>query len=329
MGRNTILNERLLKWYADFGRALPWRGLSDPYPLWVSEVMLQQTRVATVLPYFDRWMRELPTVSDLAQCSERKLLSLWQGLGYYRRAKLLQEGAKFVVEHGWPESYEDWMRVPGVGDYSASAMMCNVHLAPIPSIDGNGKRVFARLMAHESAGPALLLEARAWGFEQISQEDPVAWNQAIMELGATVCLPKTPRCGECPIREFCIAFQTGTTDQFPTKSPKRQDVDIEFTVVVPYFDGRFGVRLVSEGDWWLGLLEFPRASQHEFDGLEDLGVVTAAVTHHKVHFSCWLSREKWEDEPLEWLTLAELSDAPLSAPMRRILKRATSLLGLE
>lgn len=323
----------LIKWYRANGRDLPWRRTKDPYAVWVSEIMLQQTQVATVLPYYARWMDALPTVTDLAGADEERVLSLWQGLGYYRRCRLLQKGAQYVVESGMPSTFEGWLAVPGVGKYTAAAIssICfGVHAAVV---DGNVERVYARLAADESTGSTLLRNAQAWADKQLWVGDPGDWNQAVMELGATVCTPRTPKCETCPVSEFCVARQTWRVDQFPVSPPKKPWVRMARQVVLPWNGTQFGVQRIPEGQWWQGMWSFlsiegPEPPAIECDWLESLGELAHTVTHHKVALDLWLARGYRGDAALTWMSPDQLRDAPLPAPYRRALKIALETLGL-
>jgi A/G-specific adenine glycosylase len=266
---STSWREGLLKWYGANRRDLPWRRTCDPYAIWISEVMLQQTQVATVIPYFERWMSRFPIVESLAEADEQDVLSLWQGLGYYRRAKLLRKGACWIVANGWPSDVAAWREVPGVGEYTAAAIGSIAQNLPAAVVDGNVERVFARFTASDLVGTGLLRAARVWAADVLVLEHHGDWNQALMELGATVCTPRDPKCSQCPIEERCVARQTWTVDRFPVAEAKPAIVCETHTVWVPLFEGRFGVRQIPEGQWWAGMWEFPRSVKP--NGEEALG----------------------------------------------------------
>jgi A/G-specific adenine glycosylase len=315
----------LREWFRRVGRDLPWRRTRDPYAIWVSEVMLQQTQVATVIPYWERWMARFPDVSALAASTEAEVLEQWQGLGYYRRARLLHQGARFVAEHGLPRTAPDWQRVPGVGRYTAGAIASIALGEPAALVDGNVERVYARFRGDEAAGPPLTRQAWGWAEANVDPHAPGEWNQALMELGATVCRPVAPRCGECPLRADCVAHRDGTADRLPRSLPRREVVRLRQHVIVPIFDGRFGLRPIVEGPWWVGMWEFPRAeSRCALEALlgpgEDwlLSSVRHAVTHHRIEL---LVSARYVEEPtteLHWLGPSEVDARALPAPQRRI-----------
>jgi A/G-specific adenine glycosylase len=217
---------RILRWYAKSARSLPWRGSSEPYRIWISEVMLQQTRVEAVIPYFERWMRELPTLQDLAHASERHVLRLWEGLGYYSRARNLQKSASMVQrEFGGrlPSRTSELRKLPGIGRYTAGAISSMAFGLHEPALDGNIRRVLARVFnvtqpADSAAGRRLLWSLAA---AQLPKSKAGDYNQALMDLGALICLPKEPRCLQCPVRKMCRAYGRGIQDQLPVLKPRK------------------------------------------------------------------------------------------------------------
>lgn len=206
--------ERLLRWYRANRRDLPWRRTNDPYAIWVSEVMLQQTRVDVVIPYYEKWMRRLPTIGQLARAKEDDVLALWSGLGYYRRARHMQQAAKDSPK-GLPTHAEGLRGVKGIGAYTAAAVASIAHGEPVACVDGNVDRVVRRMLAlrAQTAAARRKVEKRAQGW--IDHAAPGDWNQAMMDLGATVCLPRNPKCGECPVAAACLARQRGLTTSIP------------------------------------------------------------------------------------------------------------------
>jgi A/G-specific adenine glycosylase len=197
----------LLLWYARRRRALPWRRTRDPYRIWVSEIMLQQTRVATVIPYYRRWIRQFPTVQALARASQARVLKWWEGLGYYARARHLHRAAKQVAREGLPATAAQWQTLPGVGPYTAAAIASMAFGEAVPVVDGNVARVLARVFGirQNVRRPATLRRLRSLAADLIPATRPGDFNQALMELGALVCRPVGPRCGECPLRRVCRA----------------------------------------------------------------------------------------------------------------------------
>lgn len=224
----------LLAWYRANRRDLPWRG-RDAYGVWVSEAMLQQTRVDVATPYYLRWMGRFPTVQALADADGEDVLRAWAGLGYYGRARNLHAAAQAVVRHGWPTTLEGWQALPGVGPYTAAAVTSIAFGQPNACVDGNVVRVVARLtgdaraVAGRDARRAIEAAAQAW----LAPEAPGDWNQAMMELGATVCTPRNPRCDACPVAHLCQARASGTQATLPRKArPKAPRVERRAVAVV-------------------------------------------------------------------------------------------------
>ena len=256
----------LLAWYDKNARILPWRENTDPYRVWVSEIMLQQTQVETVKPYFDRFMRRLPDIRSLAAVGEERLLKLWEGLGYYNRARNLQKSARIIRENykgKFPNSYEEMLSLPGVGSYTAGAIASISFGHPVPAVDGNVLRVIARLTG--SKEDIADLKVKNQTTETLRKIYPTSrsgdFTQSLMELGATVCLPKGfPKCGECPVRFLCRAYQTGAQTTLPVKSGKKPRRKEQRTVLLLCFGEKIAVRR-READALLGgLWEFPNAA---------------------------------------------------------------------
>ncbi len=216
----------LLSWYGKVKRDLPWRRTRDPYAIWVSEVMLQQTRVETVIPYYERFLHAFPTLAALAEADESAVLVHWSGLGYYRRARLLHHGARAAASGGLPRTAEELENVPGIGRYTAAAIASIAHGQAAPLVDGNVSRVLARLFAIKAAvdrGPG---KKRVWALatdlvsSHAARRDPGAFNQALMELGATVCTPRHPKCATCPVSAACEAQIQGLQSTLPVVTQK-------------------------------------------------------------------------------------------------------------
>lgn len=298
-------------------RDLPWRRTSDPYAIWVSEVMLQQTTVAAVVPYYEKWMRRFPDVSSLAAAEEDEIYQFWQGLGYYRRARMLHLGAQTAAAT-MPKTRDEWRAVPGVGDYTAAAIASISRGEPVALVDGNVERVFSRLADCGLTGSALRKAAWSWAEENLAKDHPGDWNQALMELGATVCRKANPACATCPVNAHCLARSRNTVGQRPVVKPKSAPVQVSFAVLVSERDGKYGVRRVPEGDWWHGLWEFPRVAQPDGFAPADwlhLGTVKTVVTNHKVTLEVY--RADPPSEP-EWKSAEDVEALPLSNPMRKV-----------
>ena len=255
--------QQMLPWFRENARDLPWRQTQDPYPIWISEIMLQQTRVTAVLGYYARFLAAFPTVEDLAAAPEEQLMKLWEGLGYYSRARNLQKAAKCIAEQGsFPNTYEDLLKLPGIGEYTAGAIASAAFGLPEPAVDGNVLRVMMRLgnCRGDIADPKVKAAVRSAVKSAMpeAREDIRIFNQALMELGATVCVPNgEPKCGDCPMKEACLARKCGTAMILPVKSGKKQRRREEKTVYVLLQGDRVALRKRGEEGLLAGLWEFP------------------------------------------------------------------------
>ena len=253
----------LLAWYDENRRVLPWREEVSPYRTWVSEIMLQQTRVAAVLPYFRRFMEAFPTPEALAAAEPERLMKLWEGLGYYSRARNLQKAAQIVaVRYGGqlPDTYEELTALPGVGDYTAGAILSIAFGRRVPAVDGNVLRLAARITGSEMD----VLDAknrkvfRAWMAEAVPEQRPGAFNQALMDLGAAVCLPGgAPLCDRCPARDFCAACREGRQGALPVRAGKKEKRREQLTVFLLEQEGRAALRQRPPAGLLAGLWEYP------------------------------------------------------------------------
>jgi A/G-specific adenine glycosylase len=234
--------EQLLAWWETSYKDLPWRRSKDPYAIWVSEVMLQQTQIVTAIPYYDRWMSRFPTIKDLARASLEEVLRLWQGLGYYSRARNLHSAAKIVLEQydgQVPEEVSDLMALPGIGRYTAGAIASIAFGRSEPVLDGNVIRVISRLIDLEEDVTSSKTRNKLWLLTSnlVPTEKPGDYNQALMELGQQICLSSTPKCNRCPVSGFCLAREKGTQYERPVRPPRKR---------IPHFDVVAGIIWRSE-----------------------------------------------------------------------------------
>jgi A/G-specific adenine glycosylase len=221
--RISVVTNDLLEWFQINKRDLPWRKKRNSYRVWLSEAMLQQTQVATVIPYFEKWLKKFPTVQSLANAPLDDVLKQWEGLGYYRRARNLHKAAQVITNERkgiFPETYEDWLELPGIGPYTAAAISSIINGAKVLVVDGNVKRVAARLFTIKGDINEKVAKGKLELF--LPEDKPGDFNEALMELGATICTPRNPKCLFCPVNTFCKAFQTGKVDKFPTPKVKKQ-----------------------------------------------------------------------------------------------------------
>ena len=260
------LPEPLLAWYRANARDLPWRHTRDPYRVWVSEIMLQQTRVAAVLGYYARFLTAFPSVEALANAPEEHLMKLWEGLGYYSRARNLQKAAKIVAESGgrFPDTYEGLLALPGIGDYTASAIAAAAFSRRETAVDGNVLRVVTPLTdSHDDILDPKTKKAVRDQLQTIMPPEPEdirIFNQAAMELGATVCVPNgPPKCGSCPVRDLCLGRIRGTAETLPVKKPKKARKIEEKTVFLLLREGQVALRRRPDTGLLAGLWEFPNA----------------------------------------------------------------------
>lgn len=341
------LRRRLLAWYARHRRALPWRESRDPYRVWVSEIMLQQTQVATVRAYFQRFTAELPTVHDLAAADEQHVLRLWEGLGYYRRARQMHAAAQqLVAEHGgqFPDDVDQLQQLPGIGRYTAGAIASIAFDRRAPILEANTVRLLSRLVAYrddptKAAGQKLLWQTA----ETILPRKNVAeFNQALMELGSLVCTPSDPQCDVCPLVELCAARAAGVERDIPVAKKKQPFTTVHEAAVVVSKNGSVLLRQCGDGERWAGLWDFPRFAV-ECEGplfardelvakVRDMTGVTVrpgslmktikhGVTRFRITLDCYAARyDRGRVSSARWVRRGELAEYPLSTTGRKIAK---------
>ena len=307
----------LLLWYRENARVLPWRSDPTPYRVWISEIMLQQTRVAAVLDYYRRFLDAVPTVADLAVLPEDTLMKLWQGLGYYSRARNLQKAARQIMENFggvFPNTYDEIRSLAGVGDYTAGAVASIAFGLPVPAVDGNVLRVVTRITGDpgDITAPAVKRRITEALRQIIPTEAPGQFNQAMMELGATVCLPNgAPLCERCPGAEFCRARLENRIDQLPVKPPKKARRVEQRQVYLIFSDHGIALRRRPSRGLLAGLWEYPNEPAGETSILDLLGPDSEELepagqgrhifTHIEWRMQAWIARIPAEALPESWV----------------------------
>ena len=344
----TEFSNKILEWYDKNARVLPWRGHPDAYAVWVSEIMLQQTRVETVIPYFERWMRQFPTVSTLAEAPQQVVLSAWEGLGYYSRARNLHKAAKIVAsQHNGqlPDDLIELRKLPGIGRYTAAAIASIAFGQDVATLDGNLKRVFSRVFDVSQPADSPDGEKILWALAEKHVPPGRAgdYNQALMDLGAAVCLPKNPLCLVCPLNRLCQARALGVQEQRPVMKPKPLVPHKLKAAAVVVWDGKTLLKQRPAEGLLGGLWEFP-AAEVDADSPEALAAVLEKeyrlkvsplarmdeVRHAYTHFK--LTEIPWrceiihtpEDSLLKWVEIADLLQYPMGKVDRAIAKKIES-----
>lgn len=335
---------RLLSWYGKEGRSLPWRTTRDPYRIWLSEIMLQQTTVTAVIPYYERFLLQFPTLEDLASAPLDEVISLWSGMGYYSRARNLHKAARQIMdEHQgvFPQTVEELNRLPGVGKSTAGAIRSIAFDLPAPILDGNVRRVLVRLFAFSGDPRTAKAERQLWIWAEAltSCTFPHDYAQAIMDLGATICVPKQPLCSHCPLQDLCQAYAKGMTSQLPQRR-KKQTVPVRYQVAVLIENDTHLLLRQRPADGFLGgLWELPccetvDGKQPEVAArtiVEDLaisatpkacGVIQHAYSHFKLKLSVFRLKLPREQEiqtskALRWLRFSEISRCPVHGAHRK------------
>jgi len=350
------LCQALIKWYRAYHRALPWREINDPYATWVSEIMLQQTQVQTVIPYFEQWMQRFPTVGDLAAAPLDDVLKRWEGLGYYSRARNLHEAARRVVDgHGGrvPQAMKELVQLPGIGRYTAGAIASIAFHQPEPILDGNVARVLCRVFGVEGDPKKNPSNAQLWNLaadlviaasRRKIRDAASDLNQALMELGATVCAPNNPNCPRCPILRDCEANRSGRQSVLPQVGKRPATVRPQHVAAVIRRNGRYLIAQRPVHGTWGGLWEFPRGGcgsnetpesavvriakemvALDVSVVEKVGEVNHSCTHHAITLYAFLCRARGRTlSPFyarwQWVKPGEVSDFASPAPQIKILE---------
>jgi A/G-specific adenine glycosylase len=345
---SSPITKKLLNWYKGAARDLPWRDHPDAYAVWVSEIMLQQTRVETVIPYFERWMERFPTIAALASASQQEVLAVWEGLGYYSRARNLQRAAQEVVTNyggQLPERAEELRRLPGIGRYTAAAIASIAFDQDEPALDGNIRRVLARLFDVDIPARSPEGERALWALAEAHLPPGMAgtYNQALMDLGATICRPRLPLCERCPLKENCQAFALGIQELRPVKSPKSPVPHHTVTAAVLEQEGTVLIARRPQEGLLGGMWEFPGGKLQDGEDLaaclqrelreelavevmvgEQVGTYRHAYTHFRVTLHAFRCRlvsgepRAIEASEVRWVQPNELGEYPMGKLDRQI-----------
>lgn len=365
----AYFRRQLLAWYHREKRTLPWRSESDqpgnPYHVFVSEAMLQQTQVATVIAYFHRFIKRFPTVKHLAQASEQEVLKLWEGLGYYRRARNLHRAAQMIMDEfggNVPQTVESLLKLPGIGRYTAGAIASIAHQRPAPILDGNVIRVLSRYTAFEEPTDSTSGQQQLWASAEhlVKGKSPADFNQAMMELGALVCTPKSPSCLVCPLRNQCRANQSNVPEKYPQLTKKIKPRQVHHHVIAIHRRGKHIIRQRPDDGLWSSMWELPTLELNDklainnhasWNGATDIGHPTQVAadlckhveqtfglkltqvvelkvfkhqtTHRTIAFHLWtaeVTTGRLKPTSGQWVQLQHTLDFPFSNPQRTIIK---------
>ncbi|WP_017473713.1 A/G-specific adenine glycosylase [Amphibacillus jilinensis] len=343
----NAFQQDLINWFKDNQRQLPWRLDQDPYKVWVSEIMLQQTQVDTVIPYFERFMDQFPTPTDLANADQQDVLKAWEGLGYYSRARNLQTAVREVKEkYGGqvPDQRQQLASLKGIGPYTLGAIMSIAFNQPEPAVDGNVMRVLSRLLEIEDD----IAKARTRKiFERtvrsiISEQEPSYFNQGLMELGALICRPKSPKCEVCPVRSHCLAYANSSQDRLPVKTKaKKQKVLSYYTVIFENQSGQYLIEQRPDTGLLASLWQFPMLEKNAIEKellvsfLEQMWQTTITEVSQLAPVRHVFSHVIWELEVYrinvtniniqsqnhQWVSLSQLNDYPFPVPHQQVIKQ--------
>jgi len=322
-----VARRLLLDWYRAVKRDLPWRGARDPWRILVSEVMLQQTRVSAVIPYYERFLARFPTPASLAGAPEQELLAVWSGLGYYARARNLRRAAvEIAAAGGFPRDYDSIRRLPGVGDYTAAAISSIAFSLPFAVLDGNAVRVLSRLLAErgDAQSAAVRLRLKEEAQRLLDPAHPGDFNQALMELGATVCLPRNPQCLLCPWRDFCRARVLSLQNELPVKLRKREPLRQQIDLLLISKKGAFLLRQRGAAESRLaGFWELPAAGDVPSAERSELAAsFKHSITRHDYTVRVWLAGPVKAPKGFRWIEAGDLVSLPLTTIARKAFEAA-------
>ncbi|MBS0204667.1 MAG: A/G-specific adenine glycosylase [Planctomycetes bacterium] len=344
----TAFRKPLIRWYEQHARDLPWRRTHDPYQIWISEIMLQQTTVTAVIPYFERFLARFPTVHDLAAADEAEVLKLWEGLGYYSRARNIHKAARVVVDRHdgvFPAELAKLQDLPGIGRYTAGAIASFAFDQRAPIVEANTLRLYCRLLGYDGDPRSTAGQQVLWTFAErvLPKSRPGRFNQALMELGATICTPREPACEQCPVSGFCGAFRDQTQASIPQLAKRAQITAITEASIAVRRNKAYLLRRRSHGERWAGLWDFVRfelpssvedlpaiaAEVQQQTGLRiDLGPQLAelkhGVTRYRITLKCFaaesVSGQLRPGEEWQWVKVADFHEFPLSVTGRKFAK---------
>lgn len=333
-------SELLVEWFKENKRDLPWRKTTNPYYIWISEVMLQQTQVVTVIPYYIQFIERFPTVTDLANATLEEVHHYWQGLGYYRRGENLWKGAK-VIEERWqgafPKDPKLISEIPGIGPYTLGAICSIAYHMPLPAVDGNVMRVMSRWYClSEDIGIAKNRKVFEEKVMLNMHDNPNQFNQGLMELGALICTPKNPKCEECPVKALCKAYQTGSVERFPVKEKKIKKVEEAYYVLIIEKDSQiamikrpeegllanlWGLPMVGEAEWDE---EFQSLEYIKFNSINHIfthkkWIMTPIVIKWSTSLESYLKQTGIDNNSIEYFYEEELIEIPIATAFKKVM----------
>jgi len=350
----TTFRRRLLRWYAQAGRDLPWKGEQDPYRVWLREIMLQQTTVAAVLPYLERFLAQFPTIKALANADEAAVLRQWEGLGYYSRARNLRKAAqKIVTSYGGqlPPAASELEKLPGIGRYTAGAIASFAYDQPAAIVEANTERLYCRLLGFGDDPRTTSGRKTLWEFAArlVPKIQPGQFNQALMDLGATVCTPRQPHCESCPVKLHCQAFQQNRVAEIPQLARKAEITEVVEAAVAIRCEGKWLLRQRGAKERWAGMWDFPRfplehpadatvlpvnslregvmtQTGHDIVPLLQIAEIRHSVTRYKITLRCFVAelavgQPPWEQADVTWVEANRFSTYPLSVTGRKLADR--------
>lgn len=343
---------RLLAWFRRDARDLPWRRTNDPYPIWVSEIMLQQTQVATVIDYFQRFLEAFPTIADLAAADQQQVLRQWEGLGYYRRARQMHEAAQLIVQQHdgrFPQDLQAIVALPGIGRYTAGAILSIAWNLRAPILEANTIRLFSRLLVYREDPTRGEGQRILWALAEhlLPRNDCGQFNQALMELGSEICTPRDPKCPQCPVVQLCPTHAAGLQDQIPVPSKKTVYQRLLEAALVVCRNDKILLRRCGPDERWAGMWDFPRFVVRQQQGKafaaeavrgvaeltgqqvevgEHLTTIKHGVTRYRITLVCHWAR--WVDGPADgddlwWVSTDQLEQVPLNVSSRKISRLVT------